>query len=218
MPTFGQGLDAVGSDSPEAAVRALADATASYDWEKLMALTPPQEMRALHDYAPLFLPAARDATAQVKNDTGLVITVTRLDLDPSGTGDRRSVAVTGFAAHVQTNDGSGDVDFDGKCFTITGDLAKDLPNGSQKSCSGDITPAVQDLGLGDLVGRVGQPLTITVVKEDGKWYVSPIGTVGESFLSALRVLKPEDFQDGGVVYKFVDALQNLGSEFGIGGG
>jgi hypothetical protein len=218
LPDFGQGLDAVGSDSPEAAVKALADATAAYDLEQLIALTPPQEMRALHDYAPLFLSSAREAASQLKDNTGLVITITRLDLDPSGSGDRRSVAVTGFAAHVESNDGSGDVDFDGKCLTVTGDLAKDLPNGTQKSCTGDISPEVTDLGLEDLAGRVGQPLTITVVKEDGKWYVSPIGTVGETFLSVLRVLKPEDFQDGGAVYKFIDALRDLGSEFGIEGG
>jgi hypothetical protein len=218
LPVFGQGLDAVGSDSPEAAVKAFADATASYDLEQIMALTPPEEMRALHDYAPLFLPGAREATNQLKSNTGLVVTITRLDLDPSGGGDRRAVAITGFAAHVESNDGSGDIDFDGKCFTITGSLAKDLPNGSQKSCTGDISPVVPDLDLGDLAGRLGQPLTITVVKEDGKWYVSPIGTVGESFLNLLRVLKPEDLQEGGAVYKLIDGIRNLSSEFGTEGG
>jgi hypothetical protein len=195
-------------------VKAFADATAAYNLEQLIALTPPQEMRALHDYAPLFLTGAREATSQLKDNTGLVITITRLDLDPSGDGDRRSVAVTGFAAHVESNDGSGDVDFDGKCFTVTGDLAKDLPNGTQKSCTGDISPAVADLGLDDLAGRVGQPLTITVVKEDGKWYVSPIGTVGETFERPPSRRKTSRRRCGVQVHRRAPQTR---SEFGIEG-
>jgi hypothetical protein len=218
LPEFGKGLAAVGSSSPEAAVKALADAAVSYDLEQIVALTPPQEMRALHDYAPLFLDNARNASADLKSSSDLTVMITRLDLAPSGSGDRRKVAITGFAVHVESTDGSGDVEFDGKCFSVTGYLAQDLPNGSQKSCAGDISPTVNDLGLNDLAGRVHDPLAITVVKEDGKWYVSPIGTIGETMLSVLHVLKPEDFQDGGAVYKLIDGLQNLGSEFGVTGG
>ena len=216
LPAFGQGVDAVGADSPEAAVKALADATVAYDVERIIALTPPEEMKALHDYAPLFLPGAEQAVADMKSESDVAVTITRLDLAPSGTGDRRSVAITGLAVHVDSSEGSADIDFDGKCLTISGDLAADLPNGTQKSCTGDIPQNVA--GLGDLAGRMANPLAITVVKEDGEWYVSPVGTIGETFISVLRVLNPEDFQDGGAVYKLIDGLQNLGSEFsGIGG-
>jgi hypothetical protein len=218
LPAFGQGVDAVGSDSPEAAVKALVDATVAYDVERIVALTPPEEMKALHDYAPLFLPDAEQAIAEMKSNTDVVVTITRLDLDASGSGDRRSVTITGGALHVASSDVNGDVDFDGKCITVTGDLADQGSTGSKKSCTGDISPAVEDLGLGDLVGRVSNPFTITVVNEGGKWYVSPVGTVGEAFVNVLRALKPEDFQEGGLAYKGIDALQNLGSEFsGVGG-
>jgi hypothetical protein len=210
LPHFGQGLDAVGSETPEAAVKALVDATAGYDVEQIIALTPPQEMQVLHDYAPLFLPDAEKALAEAKADSDLAVTVNRLDLDTSGDGDRRTVAITGLAAHVHTNEVDGDVDFDGKCVTVTGDLADALPNGAEKSCYADISPELEDLGLGDLIGRLERPLAITVVKEDGEWYVSPVGTVGEAFLNFVRALKPEDFQEGGAIYKVIDGLQNFG--------
>jgi hypothetical protein len=211
LPAFGQGVDAVGSKTPEYAVRALVDAIVAYDVERIIALTPPEEMKALHDYAPLFLPDAEQAVADMKSETDLAVTVTRLDLSASGSDDRGSVAITGVAIHIESSEFSGDVDFDGKCITLTGDLADEA--GTQKSCTGDISPEVEELGLGDLVGRVENPFAITVVKEDGKWYVSPVGTIGETFLSSLRALEPEDFREGGLAYKAIDGLRDLGSGF-----
>jgi hypothetical protein len=213
LPAFGHGVDAVGSDSPEAAVKAFADAAVALDVEKMVALTPPKEMQALHDYAPLFL---REVTAEM-TDAPFSVSITRLDLEPSGSGDRQSVAVTGAAVHFESEEGSGDVDYDGKCLTLSGDLANFGEGGTEKQCPGDMA-GLGELGLGDLAGRVGDPLAITVVKEDGEWYVSPIGTFGNTFLSALHVLQPEDFQDGGLVYKLIDGIQN-GFDFeGIEGG
>ncbi|MEX2658738.1 MAG: hypothetical protein WD232_03500, partial [Acidimicrobiales bacterium] len=54
-PAFGQGVQPEGADSPEGAVRALLEAAVDLDLRRVIALTPPGEMSALHDYAPLFL-------------------------------------------------------------------------------------------------------------------------------------------------------------------
>lgn len=209
LPAFGQGVAAVGSASPEAAVRAFADAVAAFDFEKMVALTPPKEMQALHDYAPLFLAEV----TQNMNDAAFTVSITRLDLTSSGDGDRRPVAITGGAIHFAYEEGSGAIDYDGKCITLSGDLANFGEGGTQKECPGDVSGLAGQLGLGDLAGRESVPFAITVVKEDGQWYVSPIGTFGNTFVSALRVLQPEDFQEGGLVYKFIDGLQsNFGFE------
>ena len=43
-------------------------------------------------------------------------------------------------------------------------------------------------------------------------------TVADAAGRYVTDLQPEDFQEGGAVYKLIDGLQNLGSEFGgIGG-
>ena len=56
VPDFGNGPAPVGAADPEGAVRGLVDAAVALDPEKAITMTDPEEMRALYDYAPLFLP------------------------------------------------------------------------------------------------------------------------------------------------------------------
>ena len=48
-------MPAVGADSPEEAVDEMIAAVERLDVERMIELTPPDEMGVLHDYAPLFL-------------------------------------------------------------------------------------------------------------------------------------------------------------------
>jgi hypothetical protein len=54
-PDPAQAVAAQGADSPEAAVEQMIDAIRRVDMRRLIALSPPDEMAVLHDYAPLFL-------------------------------------------------------------------------------------------------------------------------------------------------------------------
>ena len=52
-------MPAVGADSPEEAVDEMISAIERVDVERMIELTPPDEMGVLHDYAPLFLDELR---------------------------------------------------------------------------------------------------------------------------------------------------------------
>ena len=78
-PTTEGAIQAKGADSPQAAVDELIDALEQGDVERLIELTPPDEMAVLHDYAPLFLKDATpssDGTVKITDRDYSVVDVT----------------------------------------------------------------------------------------------------------------------------------------------
>ena len=119
VPDFGHGVQPVGADSPDGAVHDLADAAVARDAAKAVALTDPQEMRALYDYAPLFLPKVARSTQQAQAGDQPVITVSKLDTSVEGDGTIRRVRITGFDVSVKDTSSSTHVTFDGRCYDVT---------------------------------------------------------------------------------------------------
>jgi hypothetical protein len=162
VPAFGQGVRPEGAASPEAAVRALVEAGTTVDLRRAIALLDPEEMRVLHDYAPLFLDEIEDELAEVRSS--LDITLDRLDLDTETDGDTASVVIRGIAVSGEHDGESVGVDFDGDCFSMTVD------GEVEEMCSDEMAELTGDAG--------GAPaeMGITVVRRDDEWYVSPVRT------------------------------------------
>ena len=119
VPNFGHGITPVGADTPDGAVHDLADAAVARDAAKAVALTDPQEMRALYDYAPLLLPKVARSSQQAAQDNQSVITVSKLDTTVEGDGPIRRVRITGFDVSVKDTSSSTHVTFDGRCYDVT---------------------------------------------------------------------------------------------------
>jgi hypothetical protein len=194
-PDFGNGIEAAGADSPEAAVEALIRAAAEeQDLTAVIALLPPDEMAVLHDYAPLFLDEAQASFA----DADAALEVTDLELEAVKDGDTASVAIASFAVEGTIDGEQGRVAFDGDCFTFEG------PDGeAEEQCTDDLGD-LGDMGALEEVLRFdeGQVAGISTVKVDGKWYVSPTRTVLDSLVVVLRAFDddalsrlPEIFED-----------------------
>lgn len=190
VPNFGQGVQPEGADSPEAVVRQVAEAAVALDARRLVALTPPDEMRALHDYAPLFLDQVDPAAIPVE------VTIERLDLDSDVDDDVARVRLTGFAASAAAPDqGTFTVAYDGDCFTFG------VTGSEQRTCASELAAAG---------APVNSELVVAAVRRDDQWYLSPTRTLFEQVLGTLRALQPEDVED----------LESLFSEgpFGMGFG
>jgi hypothetical protein len=119
VPDLGHGVTPVGAESPEGAVKGLVDAAVAYDAERAIAMTDPEEMRALYDYAPLFLPDVARAAAEAREDGDVIVEVDRLDTDVSGDGPVRRVRITGFDVTLGSQDDNVHMVFDGECYDVT---------------------------------------------------------------------------------------------------
>ena len=178
VPTFGHGVAAKGADSPEAVVRDAVNAAVAFDVRRLIELTPADEAAALHDYAPLFITDAEKAAADLRGHTG-AINVTRLDLSSSTSGDTARVKIAGFQLNWPADGRLYSVDWDGKCLTI-----KPAPEGQPTLCADPSKPSLIPANVN---------FTVTTVRRDGQWYVSPTATFLGLLVAGLKALPDNAF-------------------------
>lgn len=188
-PDYAQAVVPRGESSPEAAVRELARAAADLDVRRLVELAPPGEGAALHDHAPLFLGLAERFASAVKAD-GLRVTVDPLKLTVKESGDDARVTITEAVVAIDSNGGRSRFSYDGRCLRFEEE--------------DDDDPGVLCADDPDLEGLVGRfnPLGLSVVREGGSWYVSPVRTWLDDILEGLRSTSPADMEkaiaeDGG---------------------
>ncbi|MEP6658283.1 MAG: hypothetical protein ABJD24_00020 [Acidimicrobiales bacterium] len=193
MPALADAIAAIGTDTPDAAVEELIAAALNLDLRRIIELTPPDETRALHEYAPLFLNDAQQSAQKFKKDNEVSISLDKLETSVTGTGSTRQVAVTAFAVSGNTADGAFLVAHDGTCttFTFPGDAKP------TKTCAADAQAELDTLGLGALssLATLDKTLGVTVVEVDGHWYVSPTRTSMELFVGMLRPLDQKKLRD-----------------------
>ncbi|MGH2726672.1 MAG: hypothetical protein ACRDKS_06820 [Actinomycetota bacterium] len=184
VPDFGNGLAARGADTPEAAVEQFIRAAVLLDVRRLIELTPPEEARALHDYAPLFIDAAeagaREARKAYDAEVSKLVLTGRVD------GNRALVKIGDLAFSARVPELGMSIDFDGTCATVAGGFF------------GTGAPIRQcNKGLGSVAGVPNVPtpdMGFVAVREGGKWYVSPTGTILDGMLAVLNVLEPSHLE------------------------
>jgi hypothetical protein len=184
LPDFGAGVEPAGADSPEGAVEAMVAAAVALDLEAVIALLPPGAASALHDYAPLFLPDAEAAVAELRSSAEVDVTLDRLDTDVTRDGDDASVAVTGFAVSGSIGGEPFSASFDGECLSL------DTGGDTVEQCVDDV-----EAGAGLADGALGEGSGMVVVEVDGAWYLSPYRTVADAGLAVLALVEPGDLRD-----------------------
>jgi len=170
---FGAALKAPGSgaSTPEAAVTKMIDAVSSIgnpsDLDKIFELVPPGELGALYDYRNAIHQAIENGDVDFPGQLYTVTGTPTFDT-AAGDGDVR-VFAKHVAVHYKTTDDAGettegDVTVDRHCVTATGS------DDSSPQCLTDNSIAT-DLGVTDIF--------VSVVEEHGRWYVSPMSTLGD---------------------------------------
>ncbi len=202
-----------GADDPEGAVQAIFDAVDDLDLEAMIAALNPNEAEALQRYAPMFIDEAQGSL----DDVDVAIAFSDIEYSVTGDGDRRTVAIDAFNMTAGVEGDEVTVVSKDGCVVFT------MADTTFNSCeSGDLAgTALTDLGLDNedmqaLIGSVQEafddlePVGVTVQQVDGKWFVSPIGTYADVFLSVLEAL------DKGELTDIIDAARQVGDSLSAG--
>jgi hypothetical protein len=180
----------LGSSTPEGAVSDALHAAQAGNWDRLFALAPPDEL-PLYDYrafldeqtsgsdAPDFTIDHLSTTATVSGDTGTV------ELTASGVSgtDHQKWQVGGTCPSLFDASNSGMVS--GSFTQASGSLgaptkdtsSSDSGPGLCLSGDGGYAFPFSLIGMGADTQQTSGPVSISVVRENGRWFVSPVTTV-----------------------------------------
>lgn len=201
-PEMGKGPAAIGADSPADAVRDFFRAYADGDPERVLTLLYPDEARAAYDYAPAFLPPAKEAAKQADETKSFDVQLNQFKAEASGSGPVRTVTVKSFDLDIRDEVEKVRQVYDGRCLHTdvrVGD--DDQPFRSGSTCDGDWGPEQANQRdrrnpVGNLAifgGGVDLP-TFVIVERNGRWFISPTRTLLDSLSATLRDL-PDDKLD-----------------------
>ncbi len=110
MPSLTDRPVAIGADSPEAAVERLIREALRLDPRTVIGMLDPEEMAALYDYAPLFLPDAESAAndaLQAAADNGFEWSLDSISLSSTPNGELASVRLDAIEASLTSPDVNG---------------------------------------------------------------------------------------------------------------
>jgi hypothetical protein len=209
LPDLGAGVAPQGAASPEDAVRQFIDAAAAMDLEGMIALLPPDQMRALHVYSPLFLEDAQTDIEEFRAEEGLNITVDGLEFDTSSVQGGTRVVPTAGSVTVDDYESQTTVSYRDGCVEVSGDEAADFEDefGTTRVCPDDIGD------LGDLseeeeadLREIGELFAdfepgVVVVERDGAFYVDPLGSFTDLVFQMFQGVEREDLEEGGILYR-----------------
>lgn len=196
-------IPAVGADSPEEAVVEMAQAIGGTDVNRMIELTPPDEMAALHDYGQILVDMADDEVSDALGTEGLQVDIEEYEFDTTDVTGGTKVVPTRLVATLAAEGEEVRIEAtkqEGSCleYSVTG---ADVDE-SDTVCADDIRPLLEDQGdlppeLVDLAVReLGQlsEIGVVTVEVDGAWYVSPLRTYNDLFLVAMQGMEDGDLE------------------------
>ncbi len=212
LPTLEQAIKPVGAESPEKALEAMIEAIASFDIEAVIAGMNPNEAEVLQRYAPIFLAEGQDTVDGFVTDMSAKLTVDGLTYEVTKDGENdATVDVKTLQLAGEVDGGEVSIDYDGDCYSVEFTVPDSEPE-SSKTCNSETNEELSKSGLGFLA-RATRNAGIRVSKVEGKWYVSPFGTVTHSVVSVLKQLKRADLRD--LTDSFADLAQGASDQLGV---
>lgn len=192
-PEMGKGPPAIGADSPADAVRDFFRAYADGDPERVLTLLYPEEARAAYDYAPLFLPEAKDAAKLADEAKTFDVQLNQFKADASGSGPVRTVRVASYDVDIRDEIKKVHQVYDGRCLHTDMRITDDgAPFHTGDTCDGDWGSEDgqrrRDNPIANLAifgGGVDMP-TFVIIERNGRWFISPTRTVLDSLTATLR--------------------------------
>ena len=198
-PTQAQFIAPEGSKSPEAAVDALIDRGSKGDLKGVIALLPPDEMGVMHDYGQLILDQsdAGDLTTEM-SDLGFEVGPITYDVTDVTGGKKVSFKSIELTADGQTVSIERDPAEGSVTLTAPGESPITLNESTIDTYLSDAigSDELDAQGL-DIVKREFKQLIglgVVTVNVDGQWYVSPVRSFSDIFLSLMKGLEPGDVE------------------------
>ena len=204
-------IPAVGAASPEEAVLDMYAASIDLDVGRLIELTPPDEMAALHDYGPLLVDLAEEGIAESglrEEIDGFAVSLDSYEFETVAVSGGTKVLPVHIAMSMASPDGE-QVEFSvTKVDTTCVDLSYSVTErgsvtaeDSGRYCAADLYEILEDADAPKaiqsiavrLAGQLGQVGVVTV-EVDGAWYVSPVRSGTDVLLVALQGLENGDIQ------------------------
>lgn len=210
-------IDPIGADSPEDAVRGMADAAADLDLRGMIARLSPNEFRALQEYATLALGPIESEVDGARDDVD--IEIEELRLRSEGSGDRATVFVDGFAVRATLDGETVSISYLDGCLDVQGDVVGEFfsfflgtvesPFADGPICGDELESLANgdfEGGFGDLEDEFGQdfgaletPFTafedleapsigIATERVDGEWFVAPIASGLDATVAFVEVI------------------------------
>ncbi len=200
-------IAAVGAASPEEAVTEMIQAASTGDVERVIELTPPDEMAALHDYGQILVDMAAEQVEPGESVFGADFDVTIDEYEFETTDVTGGTKVLPTHVKLTVTDSVGDggtievTKVDETCveYSIVGTEDGESVDDAGQYCAEDVrqpleesdTPSdVIDIAV-RMTGQLSQ-LGVVTVEVDGEWYVSPTRTLYDPLIVAARGLEPGD--------------------------
>ncbi|MEO1064038.1 MAG: hypothetical protein AAFZ07_21670 [Actinomycetota bacterium] len=206
-----------GAAAPEDVLDDMIDAAAELDAAGVLGLWDPREWGPLFTYSELFADDLEAALAEARVELDRLGVEIDIDLTSEvGTDDHGTyVTVSDIEARVEIEGGVLELRIEDSCLVIDA-TAPDGSFQSDRLCEEDLTAQsgvdadeVLDLlpdAFRDLGDLQVEPIGLRVVEIDGRWYLSPIGSMLRAADSGLEAFEPE------LVSDLVDAVVELGSD------
>jgi|GEM_PF-1085580 len=198
-PTTADQIPAVGQASPEDAVNAFITAASAGNLEDVIKVLPPDEMGALHDYGKLLIQQA-DAGSLTSDMTDLGVSVDNVSWVQSDvTGGAKlsikslSLTADGQTVTIQRDATSGSVTLtvpDQPAVTLDESTIDNYLTDTLGASSTGLDPQLLDIIKREFKQVIG--LGLVTVKVGDSWYVSPIRSFSDVFVSLLKGLQPGD--------------------------
>ncbi|WP_424185920.1 flagellar basal body protein FliL [Actinokineospora sp. G85] len=182
-------LAKVGGSDPEGAVRGLVEAGLRGDLAGAIGHLPPDEMGVLYDVGPAIIEEVGDDAASG---------VTLLDLSTE-TQDVDNATKVLLKEVTLRDDDSGErlrVTKDGECYAV------EVEGDKEQMCADDLATELGGTGMSpdaeravtNLVKGMMANTGVVTTQVDGKWYVSPLRSLTDIEVTALKSLQPEDIK------------------------
>lgn len=204
LPAWPGGPAATGANTPGETVTDLWKAISDLDTGRLFTLIDPDELHALYEAAPLFLPAIRRDAARWVEDEGYGFPPPAVEVVVEGDGQERVVRVSRFEARWRDRDAFLHVVFDGRCLFWEHRSPIDDPATQPDvltHCDGDVSTPIDTAIAGTRTHQLtvwtglGRAFPSVVVRErNGRWFISPTRSVLLTVTEILRGLSPDDAQ------------------------
>ncbi len=210
IPEADEAIPLNGGESPEGAVNNLLDAVEDFDLEGIIGTMDPRELGALQRYGPVFIDDASDAFSDLEDEAAL--TFGDITYSVHQDGDEATVGLSIESFTLSVEEGTITYDSRTKCATFVasdGDSDEmcldELDGGDPTDLAAQLEQLFpDDPELADEVAAAvenfraafddAESLGITVSQVDGKWYVSPLGTVADTGLTLLDALDRDEFE------------------------
>lgn len=192
-PTSADSIAPDGAASPEAAMEKIVAAINQRNWTGLIAITPPDEMRSLHDYGRLLVHASGvDGSAGLPAGADVKVTDTSWTVSDVTGGKMVSlgamIVTVGRESYTITREGDSiRIATGGSKAIVLDDATLDR---ALSPMNGKIDPELRDIAHREVRALTG--LGVVMVQSGGKWYASPLRTTAGLYLALLKGLQPSD--------------------------